>query len=303
MELQQLKLFVTVAEEGHLTRAAERLFTSQPAVSAQLKSLEETLGVTLFDRTPKGMNLTVAGKQLLVQAQATLRAADQMLSKARSMKGEVVGEVAIGINSDFNYLKLPQLVSLMKEAHPGIQLSLINGMSPDILLDVRKGQLDAGFFFGPCELPNLQINLLADIDTAVIIPARWDDNITTMALPELAQQPWIYTTERCPFFRLMQELLHEHHTEISKVALVDTEDAIREFIKFGHGVALLRADDATRAEQEGWGKRWLGKAPKIPLSLALKSQRAQEPALKALLGVMAQLWPALNQAQLAESAG
>lgn len=303
MELQQLKLFVTVAEEGHLTRAAERLFTSQPAVSAQLRALEDSLGVILFDRTPKGMNLTSAGKQLLVQAQATLRAAEQMMSKAKSMKGEVIGEIRIGVNSDFSFLKLPQLVSLMKEAHPGIQLSLVHGMSPDILLDVRKGQLDAGFYFGPCDYANIQKNLLKEVETAIIIPAEWDDEVPLLPLHELAQQPWIYTTERCPFFQLMQQLLAERHTEIAKVALVDTEEAIREFIKFGHGIALLRADDATRAEQEGWGKRWQGKSPTLPLSLALKSQRVQEPALKALIATMAQLWPTLNEAQLAENAG
>jgi len=63
MELYQLKTFVTVAEEGHLTRAAERLFTSQPAISAHIKSLEEELGVTLFHRTPKGMQLTTEGEK------------------------------------------------------------------------------------------------------------------------------------------------------------------------------------------------------------------------------------------------
>ena len=61
MELYHLRTFVTVAEEGHLTRASERLFTSQPAVSAHIKALEEELGVTLFDRTPRGMQLTPAG--------------------------------------------------------------------------------------------------------------------------------------------------------------------------------------------------------------------------------------------------
>lgn len=91
MDLNQLKTFVTVAEEQHLTRAAERLFTSQPAVSAQLKALEESLDVVLFDRTPKGMKLTPSGEILLTQAQTVLDTANLIVSQAKAIKGEVIG--------------------------------------------------------------------------------------------------------------------------------------------------------------------------------------------------------------------
>ena len=75
MELYQLKTFVAVAKEGHLTRAAKSLHTSQPAVSAHIKALEAELEIALFDRTPKGMDLTAAGKRLLDQAQTILERA------------------------------------------------------------------------------------------------------------------------------------------------------------------------------------------------------------------------------------
>ena len=72
MEIYQLKTFVAVAAEGNLTRAADRVFTSPPAVSAQLKALEDELGVRLFDRNSRGMSLTSAGEQLLHEAQRDL---------------------------------------------------------------------------------------------------------------------------------------------------------------------------------------------------------------------------------------
>ena len=81
MELYHLRTFVTVAEEGHLTRASERLFTSQPAVSAHIKALEEELGVTLFERTPRGMQLTPAGDRLLATARTTLASTNDIYTQ------------------------------------------------------------------------------------------------------------------------------------------------------------------------------------------------------------------------------
>src|SRR5260370_20757109 len=76
MELYQLRSFTAVAELGHLTRAAEKLHVSQPAMSAQIKALEDELGVALFERVPTGMILTAAGRPLLPQAAKVLAAAD-----------------------------------------------------------------------------------------------------------------------------------------------------------------------------------------------------------------------------------
>ena len=141
MELHQLKVFVAVAEEGHLTRAAERLFSSQPAVSAQIKSLESQLGLPLFDRTPKGMKLTKAGAKLLVQAKLTLSTADNMLIQAKALQGNVMGEVIVGTNSDIDFLRMTGINESLNTHHPDVTLSLTQSMSADILVDVKKGSL------------------------------------------------------------------------------------------------------------------------------------------------------------------
>ena len=85
MELYQLRSFAAVAELGHLTRAAERLHISQPAVSAQIKALEDELGVTLFERVSSGMVLTSAGRKLLPAAEKVLDAAQALRSRARTI--------------------------------------------------------------------------------------------------------------------------------------------------------------------------------------------------------------------------
>ncbi|MEP6610162.1 MAG: LysR family transcriptional regulator, partial [Burkholderiaceae bacterium] len=88
MELYQLRSFAAIAETGQLTRAAEKLHVSQPAVSAQLKALEEELEFALFERTPNGMVLTAAGKRLLAEADKVLAAAQHLQNHARMLKGE-----------------------------------------------------------------------------------------------------------------------------------------------------------------------------------------------------------------------
>ena len=91
MELYQLKTFVTVAEESHLTRAAERLNTSQPALSAHIKALEDELGLPLFERTAKGMKLTHAGSVLQSKAQAALDDVDAIHFEAVQLKNKLGG--------------------------------------------------------------------------------------------------------------------------------------------------------------------------------------------------------------------
>src|SRR5512143_2849241 len=104
MELYQLRGFVAVAELGHLTRAAERLHLSQPALSAQIKALEDELGLQLFERNPAGMALTAAGKRLLPEATKILDDAAALHGKARAIQGEVAGHVREGaLDASFYY--------------------------------------------------------------------------------------------------------------------------------------------------------------------------------------------------------
>ena len=96
MELYLLRAFSTVAELGHLTKAAERLHVSQPAVSGQIRSLEESLGVELFIRGPGGMSLTEAGAHLLPLAEKVLQDVQALRDEVQSMKGQVQGTVRVG---------------------------------------------------------------------------------------------------------------------------------------------------------------------------------------------------------------
>src|SRR5512132_3021261 len=96
MDLNQLRSFVAVAKHGHLTRASESLHLSQPALSAQIKALEEGLGVTLFRRSPTGMSLTPSGRVLFEEAERTMAAVAQFQQAALALKGVPTGKLTLG---------------------------------------------------------------------------------------------------------------------------------------------------------------------------------------------------------------
>ena len=290
MDLNQLKTFVTVAEEQHLTRAAERLFTSQPAVSAQLKALEESLGLTLFDRTPKGMRLTPAGERILKEAQNTLLAAKKIVGEAQTIRGELFGDLNIGVHTDFEFLKLADLVKQCSQQHPHISLSFVSSMSTDIIADVRKGRHDSGFFFGPCKLADLNVHKLANVEMAILGPVSWKNSIDNASLHDLTKLPWIYTSERCPFFEHTRKFLSGTELDPQKLVFVDSEDAIRTLVKTGVGIALLRKQDAVSAQQQGWGAMWDGQVPPIALNLTMQSRRTQEPLIMAWTQLVKDYW-------------
>jgi DNA-binding transcriptional LysR family regulator len=106
IEIYQLRTFATVAELGQLTRAAEALHLSQPAITAQIKALEDEVELALFERTSTGMLLTKAGQRLLVRAEKVLAAAQAFKNEAESLSGEVSGKVSVGTVSDPEFIRL-----------------------------------------------------------------------------------------------------------------------------------------------------------------------------------------------------
>jgi len=290
MELYQLNTFVKIADEGSLTRAAQLLFTSQPAISAQIKALEEELGVALFERSSRGMQLTAKGRLLYDQALETLNAAARLKGQAQELQQELVGELRIGVHTDFEFMRIGELHRQLHTSHPRIGPHFIQGMSAQILPDIRRGALDGGFFFGTCRLADLSVYHLADVPMRIVGPADWGDRISGAPLHELAGLPWVYTSDTCPFFELTRNLFADLDTEPERVAYVDSEDAVRELIRAGAGISLLRDDDATAMQDRGEAVCWSGQTPVIELGFAVQRQRAGEPLVSALQSVITTMW-------------
>lgn len=300
MELYQLKTFVKVADTGNLTRASEALFTSQPAISAQIKALEDELGLALFSRTPKGMVLTESGKRLYEQAKLTLQSAEQIKAEAQSLRNEVVAPLRVGVHTDFEFMLTGKLYQCLARDFPKIALHFLQTSSAKVVKQLRTGELDASFMFGPCSAADASITLLAKVPLSIVGPASKAD-MDTATLEELYESHWIYTTNNCPFFKLFDDVFQQHKGKPSRITWADTEDAIRELVKAGAGLSVLRTDDAERLKSGGKASVWPGEFPPMELNFVCLKQRQHEAAIQAFANCVEENWglPEIDQQSIA----
>jgi len=143
MELRQLQYFVAVADEGHFTRAAERVLIAQPAISQQIRRLESELGERLFDRDRRHVRLTAAGRTLLPYARATLAAADRAKAAVRSLSGLLSGQLTVGAFEGAPEGLLAAALGRFRRAHPAVEVQAKEGYAAELLTAVQRGELDA----------------------------------------------------------------------------------------------------------------------------------------------------------------
>ena len=291
MELYQLRSFTVVAEEGHLTRAAERLHVSQPAVSGQIKALEQELGLRLFERSASGMVLTVAGKELLATAQRVLTAAEDMKQKARRLTGEIAGVLRVGTVSNPASLRVGDLLAAVVERHPRLQLELQHEVSGVALEAVREGRLDASFYFGDAPGRDVVALRLRDPVYCVAAPAAWADRIRSAGWAEIAAMPWILTPATSTHNRLVTRLFEEQGIEPPQRAVeADQESVIETLVVSGVGVSLLREELAKELAAAGEICIWDKARLRTTLWFVCAAGREEDPLLAALFSLLREIW-------------
>ena len=172
IELRHLRYFIAVAEEGHLTRAAERLGIQQPPLSQQIKAMEQELGVTLFRRLPRGMQPTEAGLALLAEARAILAHLDRALETARRVALGQEGRIAIGFTSSAAFHPfVSAAIRGFREAAPQVALALEESSTGELVEALRAERLDAAFIRSPVgEAADLVVEPLLDEEMQVAVP-------------------------------------------------------------------------------------------------------------------------------------
>ncbi|WP_282610913.1 LysR family transcriptional regulator [Pelagibius sp. Alg239-R121] len=170
MDLKQLKTFICVAEAGSLSRASDRLRIAQPALSRQIKLLEHELGVALFDRHVRGMDLTEPGKELLARVSGLVRQLEQSVHDIQSMHAEVKGHVALGLMPTVTSVLAVRLVERVARDLPGVTLRLTEGYSGYLIEWLQRGDIDLTFLYGPSGDFHLRTKELLYEDIGIISP-------------------------------------------------------------------------------------------------------------------------------------
>jgi DNA-binding transcriptional LysR family regulator len=172
MELRHLRYFVVVAEEGHFTRAAERLGMQQPPLSQQIRALEDELGFELFRRHPKGAALTVGGAVFLQEAKAILESVNRAAARAARVALGTEGTISIGFTSSAAaHPLIPRIVRAYRAAWPGVTLEFREGNAAEMTEAVAAGKLNVAFLRRPVSRPaGLAFHRLLEEEMLLVLP-------------------------------------------------------------------------------------------------------------------------------------
>jgi DNA-binding transcriptional LysR family regulator len=141
VELRQLEYFVAVADECHFTRAAKRVHVAQSGLSASIRSLESELGAPLFVRSTRQVELTEAGRALLVEARRAFGSVDAARDAVAAVQGLRRGTLSVGSLQCLHVVHLPAVLAAFHDAHPGVEIRLRQGGTADLVEEVRSGRV------------------------------------------------------------------------------------------------------------------------------------------------------------------
>jgi DNA-binding transcriptional LysR family regulator len=205
MELRHLRYFIVVADEGHFTRAAERLGMQQPPLSQQIRALEDELGFSLFVRHPKGATLTAGGAVFLQEAKAILdNVADGAARAARVARG-TEGHISLGLTSSAAaHPLIPRTMRAYRVARPGVTVEFREGNAAELTDAVAAGKLDVAFLRQPVSQPaGLVFHQLAQEEMLLVLPrdhrllaAQRDAAVPAISLKSLKDEQFILVRRR-----------------------------------------------------------------------------------------------------------
>ncbi len=305
-DLASLKAFVAVAREGSVSRAALRLHLTQPAVSLQIKALQERSGLQLFSRTPKGLALTRDGAALLPQADRVLAALGDFAQAAQSLQGAVRGTLRIGTILDPEFTRLGEFLKQLVESAPQVETELRQGMSGNVLSQILRRELDVGFYLAMThEIQSNRLKALTNNATEaieciaipltaftyrVVAPAGWGPQVRGKGWRELAALPWLATPPASAHHRLLSSVFQPLGISPKRVALVDQEASMLDLVRSGVGLSLVRDSIAIRESQS----RGLVVADKVSLQCTLcfvyLAARHQEMVVDSAKRALSNVW-------------
>lgn len=243
MTLEQLRIFVAVAERRHFTRAAEDLRLTQSAVSAAVAALESRYGVPLFDRIGRRVDLTRAGLLLLGEARAVLRRAEDAVKLLNDLSDMVSGEIRLFGSDTVAKYWLPPLLHRFRAAHPGIGLSLAIGNTEQAIAALTAGGCDLACVEGTVEDETL---IAAEVpgDRLVMVVGRAHPWYGAAAVsPErLRETPWVLRERGSGTRRIFEDCLRRHDADPAALSIaleLPSGEAVKTAVLAGAGAAVI----------------------------------------------------------------
>lgn len=230
MELFQLRSFLRVAETGSITRASEALFLTQPAVTQHVRALERELGVALFDRTGRGVQLTAAGEVLVEYAKRSLAALDEGRQVIADLESGAAGRLLLGAGVTTSIFNLPEWLRAFGQTYPGVDVVVRTGRSKEVAGWVLDREIDLGLVTSPVELRELTVIDLYDEEIVLVGPQDRQAQ---------ADMPLILFPKGSGFRDYLDRALADAGVAIGVKMETDSVEAIKGFVQVGLGASLL----------------------------------------------------------------
>lgn len=240
LENFRLKVFRTVAEHLNFRKAAEHLFLTQPAVTLQIKALENDLGVRLFDRTAGRISLTGQGEVLLGYANKMANLVSQAERDLGNDNGKVSGELSLGVSTTIAQYVLPRLLGAFLDEHPNVQFSLHSGNTSEIVQRLLEGKLSVGLIEGPARDRGVRSEPFMEDELVLVAPRDFElDHLSRSQFLALS----LLMRERGSGSRRVVETALDKAgfklKSFKKVMELDSTEAIKSAVEAGLGVGFI----------------------------------------------------------------
>lgn len=237
---KSLEVFVTVVEQENFSRAAEKLYMTQPAVSQYIRLLEEEVGSRLLERTNKYVHLNKAGDIVYHHAKEIIGLYTKMESLIGDLTNKAKGTLAIGASYTFGEYVLPQIISVMQRDYPDIHPIVTIGNTTKIADLVENHQLDVGIVEGKVKKSKVTQKIFTEDQLFIVASKNHPlQHLSTISATELSQTMWIIREEGSGTREAMDTLLNERGIQPEKTLEFSSTQPIKEVVASGLGVSLL----------------------------------------------------------------
>lgn len=291
MELRDLRYFSAVAEELHFGRAAERLHMTQPALSRQIQALETELGVQLFQRTKRNVQLTMAGQTLFEEAKQILHHAEQAIQTTRRAARGEVGQLRLCFTASALRSVIPQIMRVFCDRYPDVQVTMTERCTHEQVVAFQNHQVDVGFLYPPVDEKLLFVQAIADEAWIVALPK--EHYLATqkyLTLNALANEAFILhpRQEGAVFYDQIIQLCEQAGFYPNVVQEVETSQTRIGLVAAGMGVTFVPEYLQNLGDTEVIYRRLKGAAPKLQLAIAHRHDNAS-PIVQQFLQVTEEL--------------
>lgn len=238
MDIFQLKTLIHVAEIGSISGAAGRLGITQPALSRQIRLLEEELGVYLFDRNGRGMGITDIGKEVLEHAERILIEIDAIRQTTSSNKTSFRGAVSVGTTPTIAEIITTPLVRAIRTEHPKLGIRFSSAFSGHILDWLQRGELDLAISYEPAAVRSLRVVPVMIEELMLISPASKSQQ-GPVPFAQLAQTEMVIPSRRHGLRTIIDECARQAGIELSPTVEADSFGAMIDLVRNGFGSTVL----------------------------------------------------------------